>query len=117
MSDRAWARLADGTPLVTARQQGSGWIVLFHVTASPNWSTLPLSGLYVDMLKRLLALSSGTPQAQLAALSSLAPISLLDGFGRSRAPSPDVAPIAARDFAKTKSAKSIRPGFMAPAAC
>ena len=33
---------------------GQGWIVLFHITASPGWSSLPLSGLYVDMLKRLL---------------------------------------------------------------
>ncbi len=28
-------------------QRGKGWIVLFHITASPAWSSLPLSGLYV----------------------------------------------------------------------
>ncbi|HZW76355.1 MAG TPA: hypothetical protein VFF43_22570, partial [Caldimonas sp.] len=39
LSDRTWARLADGTPLVTAQQRGRGWIVLVHVTASPAWST------------------------------------------------------------------------------
>ena len=111
LSDRAWARLTDGTPLVTARAQGAGWIVLFHVTASPNWSSLPLSGLYVDMLKRLLALSSGTPSTALAALSSLAPVSLLDGFGRSRTPPPDVTPIAAKDFAKTEVNQKHPPGL------
>ena len=47
-----------------ARQEAQGWIVLFHITASPAWSSLPLSGLYVDMLKRLLALSAGTPAAR-----------------------------------------------------
>ncbi len=73
LAERAWARLADGTPLVTAKQTGGGWIILFHITASPAWSSLPLSGLYVDMLKRLLALSAGTPAASLARLSSLAP--------------------------------------------
>ncbi len=111
LSDRAWARLTDGTPLVTARQQGTGWIVLFHVTASPNWSSLPLSGLYVDMLKRLLALSSGTPSDSLANLSSMAPVSLLDGYGRNRAPSPEVAPIAAKDFAKTEVSQKHPPGL------
>ncbi len=95
LSGRTWARLADGTPLVTARQDGAGWIVLFHITASPAWSSMPLSGLYVDMLKRLLALSAGTPAASLAHLSSLAPISVLNGFGHPQPPAPDILPIAA----------------------
>ncbi|HEV7960004.1 MAG TPA: DUF4159 domain-containing protein [Rhizomicrobium sp.] len=98
LSGRTWARLADGTPLVTARQDGAGWLVLFHITASPAWSSLPLSGLYVDMLKRLLALSAGTPAAALAKMSSLAPITMLDGFGRAQPPAPDILPIAASDF-------------------
>jgi hypothetical protein len=106
LTERAWARLTDGTPLVTARQSDGGWIVLFHITASPAWSSLPLSGLYVDMLKRLLALSAGTPAAALARLSSLAPISVMDGFGHMQPPTPDIAPIAARDFERmTVSAK------------
>ena len=111
LADRAWARLGDGTPLVTARQQGQGWIILFHITASPNWSSLPLSGLYVDMLKRLLALSTGTPAGQLASLSSLAPVSLLDEFGHARPPAPDIAPIAAGDFAKTEVSQKHPPGL------
>ncbi|HEY7600589.1 MAG TPA: hypothetical protein VH741_11735, partial [Candidatus Limnocylindrales bacterium] len=44
LADRTWAALGDGTPLVTAAQSGRGWLVLFHVTADPNWSNLPLSG-------------------------------------------------------------------------
>ena len=59
--------------------------MLFHITASPGWSSLPLSGLYVDMLKRLLALSAGTPARELAGLTSLPPVSLLDGFGHADA--------------------------------
>jgi len=46
---------------------------MFHITASPAWSSLPLSGLYVDMLKRLLALSAGTPVREMAGLTSLPP--------------------------------------------
>ena len=74
---RGGARLTDGTPLITAQAIGSGWIVLFHTSASPGWSTLPISGLYVDMLKRLLALSAGTPARELAGMTSLPPVAVL----------------------------------------
>ena len=104
LSDRSWARLADGTPLVTARQQGQGWIVLFHITASPAWSSLPLSGLYVDMLKRILALSAGTPAGDLAQLSSLAPDKRAGRlWPHHRRRPPNLLPIAARDFAAHRS--------------
>lgn len=54
LADKIWARLEDGTPLVTAARQGDGLIVLFHTTASPEWSNLAISGLFVEMLRRLL---------------------------------------------------------------
>ena len=57
LSDHTWATLADGTPLVTAARKGKGMIVLFHVTADTRWSNLPLSGAFVDMLKRIVGLS------------------------------------------------------------
>lgn len=57
---RVWARLEDGTPLVTAERRGDGWVVLFHVTAGPGWSSLPLSGLFPAMLERTLALAGGS---------------------------------------------------------
>ena len=110
-TDRSWARLSDGTPLVTARQQGQGWIVLFHVTASPEWSSLPLSGLYVDMLKRILALSAGTKASDLARLTSLAPISVLDGFGRPMPAPPDLLPVSSADFAHTQVSAAHPPGL------
>ncbi|MCE2475621.1 MAG: BatA domain-containing protein [Alphaproteobacteria bacterium] len=53
LDDRTMARLADGTPLVTAAQSGRGELVFFHVTANTDWSNLPLSGLFVSMLQRL----------------------------------------------------------------
>jgi hypothetical protein len=110
-SERSWARLADGTPLVTAKQQGQGWIVLFHVTASPNWSSLPLSGLFVDMLKRVLALSAGTKAGDLAQLTSLAPITVMDGFGRMEPAPADLLPVSARDFAHTQVSAKHPPGL------
>ena len=111
IESHAWARLADGTPLITARADGQGWIVLFHVTASPSWSSLPLSGLYVEMLKRLLALSAGTPARELAGLTSLPPVSLLDGFGQTVAPNADAMPIAAKEFSQTRVSAQHPPGL------
>lgn len=49
-----WATLADGTPLVTARHEGHGLVVLFHTTPTADWSTLPISGLFPQMLERLI---------------------------------------------------------------
>jgi hypothetical protein len=111
LQGRTWAQLSDGTPLITAQNVGQGWIVLFHITASPTWSSLPLSGLYVDMLKRLLALSAGTPARDLAGLTSLPPVSLLDGFGHPEPTPGDAAPIAARDFARTRVSPQHPPGL------
>jgi hypothetical protein len=95
LSQHSWARLADGTPMVTASQRGKGWIVLFHVTASPAWSNLPLSGLFVDMLRRLLPLSTGTGPADLAQTAILAPVFTLDGFGRLHRAGSEVEPVKA----------------------
>ncbi|MCY3996326.1 MAG: DUF4159 domain-containing protein [Rhodobacter sp.] len=53
LAERVIASLADGTPLVTRERIGRGQVVLFHVTANAEWSTLPLSGLFVRMLERL----------------------------------------------------------------
>ena len=50
LTERTWATLADGTPLVTAQPRGKGMIVLFHVSADTRWSNLPLSGTFVEML-------------------------------------------------------------------
>jgi hypothetical protein len=111
LSDRSWARLADGTPLVTAEQRGKGWIVLFHITAGPAWSTLPLSGLYVDMLRRLLTLSSGVRPSDMAGSASLPAMQTLDGFGHLRKAQADIRPLRASEIAKTTPSPAHPPGI------
>ena len=64
LTERTWATLADGTPLVTAARRGKGFIVLFHVTADTRWSDLPISGAFVDMLKRIVSLAGSTATAE-----------------------------------------------------
>ncbi|GBR45132.1 hypothetical protein AA106556_0662 [Neokomagataea tanensis NBRC 106556] len=68
LNNHVWAALKDGTPLVTAHNYGNGEIILFHITASPDWSNLPLSGLFPSMLERLIARSAGIPQAETGTL-------------------------------------------------
>src|SRR5207253_590836 len=87
LTDRTWATLADGTPLVTAQRRGKGMIVLFHVTADTRWSDLPLSGTFVEMLKRIVSFARSVAASDGAATQArdtrevLPPARILDGFG------------------------------------
>ncbi len=70
---KTWASLTDGTPLVTGDARGKGMIVLFHVSPQATWSSLPISGSFVDMLRQVLALArsqaSGSASVQSASLN------------------------------------------------
>ncbi len=83
LAERVIAQLSDGTPLVTRKRIGAGQVVLFHVTANAEWSSLPLSGLFVQMLERL-AVSSAVALPDLAEMEGTTwqPIQVLDGFGQ-----------------------------------
>lgn len=85
LAERVIAELSDGTPLVTRKRSGQGQVVLFHVTANAEWSTLPLSGLFVEMLERL-AISSTTasPAAEDLTGTVWTPQIVMDGFGSLR---------------------------------
>jgi hypothetical protein len=97
LAGRTWARLADGTPLVTGERKGRGALVLVHTSAGPEWSNLALSGLYVDMLRRLVALSAGVAGGE--QVGTLPPQQVLDGFGHLIPPPATAFPIAAKALA------------------
>ncbi|MEL6915197.1 MAG: DUF4159 domain-containing protein [Pseudomonadota bacterium] len=82
LAERTIATLTDGTPLVTRKRVGDGQVILVHVTANAEWSSLPLSGLFVEMLERL-AISSRppVPTAEDLAGTVWQPESRLTGFG------------------------------------
>jgi len=82
LADRVIAQLSDGTPLVTRKRLGQGQVVLFHVTANAEWSSLPLSGLFVQMLERL-AISGNSEVPDLAELAGTTwqPSEVLDAYG------------------------------------
>ena len=97
LAERTWAALADGTPLVTAAPSGRGWLILFHVTADTSWSNLPLSGTFVEMLRRIVAFSTAarteTASETGQSAQTIAPYRLLDGHGRFANPGPEARPI------------------------
>lgn len=109
--ERVWARLEDGTPLVTARRQGDGWLVLFHITANADWSNLPLSGLFVEMLQRLAAMSGGVAVDGTGGGPPLPPLATVDGSGTLEAPPPGVRAIEAGALATTAPGPRHPPGF------
>ncbi|WP_448191438.1 DUF4159 domain-containing protein [Azospirillum sp. sgz301742] len=109
LADRTWARLADGTPLVTAERRGAGWVVLVHTTASPDWSNLSLSGLFVEMLRRMAGLSEGVAGTNQA--GTLEPLAVLDGYGRLTAPPPTAFPMPGDAFKPDAIGPRHPPGF------
>jgi hypothetical protein len=117
LAERTWASLSDGTPLVTAERRGKGLLALFHVTADTSWSNLPLSGAFVEMLRRTVGLGSAVNRpaegVQRANAPTMAPNRLLDGYGAFTAPGPTAKPVAA-DFNDRGNADH-PPGFYGPA--
>ncbi|MBM3527240.1 MAG: DUF4159 domain-containing protein [Alphaproteobacteria bacterium] len=115
--DRTWATLADGTPLVTAVKRGKGMIVLFHVTADTRWSDLPLSGSFVDMLRRIVGLAgtsttNETPADGRTVREVVAPTRILDGFGAFGPPTATTRPVPAGYVARATADHP--PGFYGP---
>jgi hypothetical protein len=128
-----WARLQDGTPLVTAAKHGNGHLVLFHVTANSDWSNLPISGLFVEMLRRLSTMGTvgaaasveGQSEANAADTSAkantsgtsvLAPLKTLDGIGTLVSPPPTAEPLKTSEIQTTRPSFEHPPGYYGQAA-
>ena len=114
LASTIWARLSDGTPLITQAPRGAGRIVLFHVTANADWSDLPLSGLFVDLLRRLVAQANGVAGNAEADAAPLAPFETLDGFGQASPPPPAAIAIAATSLATAQASPRHPPGLYGP---
>jgi len=108
---RTWARLEDGSPVVTSSTKGLGRIVLFHVTAGPDWSNLPVGGLYVEMLRRILPLARATPNRSQENSGDWVAERVLNGFGRLETPPIEAASITDKTFATTEISPQHLPGL------
>lgn len=102
LDGKVWAQLQDGTPIITGSPKGQGLIVLIHTTADASWTDLPLSGLYVDLLRRISAMAGAKSASALHMnMAALEPVMVLDGMGNLVPPSPAVQPLKTADADKT----------------
>ena len=118
LATKSWASLEDGTPLVTGEHRGKGTVSLFHVSADMRWSDLPMSGSFVEMLRRIVDMSgyTSTPGAGVAGettAETVAPLRTLDGFGAFGPPPSTAKPMPA-DF-RDRATPEHPPGFYGPA--
>jgi hypothetical protein len=118
LATKSWASLEDGTPLVTGERRGKGVVSLFHVSADMRWSDLPMSGSFVEMLRRIVDMSGYTanPGAGVAGdtnTETVAPLRTLDGFGAFGPPPSTAKPMSA-DF-RDRASIDHPPGFYGPA--
>lgn len=111
LSSKTWATLDDGTPLITADTFESGMVIMIHTTASPDWSNLPLSGAFVQILSRLVKIAGSAPDTLQNISGSLDPIRTLDGYGRLTNPETSTQPIQSGSFEKTRISYTHPPGI------
>ncbi|MCC6864341.1 MAG: DUF4159 domain-containing protein [Rhodobacteraceae bacterium] len=116
LASRTIAALTDGTPLVTRKTVGQGQVVLFHVTANAEWSTLPLSGLFVQMLERLaISTRPATPDTADLAKQTWIAETLIDAYDQ-KTDTTTSASIAGETLATALNAgpgPDVRPGLYA----
>ncbi|MFL5101899.1 MAG: DUF4159 domain-containing protein [Xanthobacteraceae bacterium] len=118
LATKTWATLEDGTPLVTGEHRGKGIVSLFHVSADMRWSDLPMSGTFVEMLRRIVDMSGYTSRpgagvAGDATAEMVTPLHTLDGFGAFGPPPSTAKPLQA-DF-RDRATPDHPPGFYGPA--
>ena len=109
LNEKTWARLTDGTPLVTAERKGNGWLILVHTTANTEWSNLPISGLFVGMMQRVAALSLGVKSD--GGTMIFPPLQIMDGFGVLGTPSSKAIAIPGKAFSKAAAGPQTPPGY------
>lgn len=109
LTERTWARLADGSPLITAQPRGAGTVILFHITAGPDWSNLAYSGVFSQLLRRSIA--AGRGEALEDVDGTYAPQLVLDGYGRLQTAPTSAVPLKAADFGETRPSEIHPPGL------
>ncbi len=117
LAAKSWASLVDGTPLVTGERRGKGLLALFHVSADMRWSDLPMSGTFVEMLRRIVDASGYTANTGKTdtdtKAETVAPLRTLDGFGAFSPPPATAKPLPVNY--RGRGSVEHPPGFYGPA--
>lgn len=109
LPEHVWAALTDGTPLVTAASKDKGLSILVHTTANAEWSNICLSGLFVQMLERMVAAGSGV--APLKSGEVLPALKNLDAFGNLTEPLPGMGVMTGDDAEGSRVSALLAPGY------
>ena len=113
---KTWASLSDGTPLITAAAKGKGLIILVHVTANADWSNIPLTGTFLNLIEKIVAMApaagsgaaSSTGQNQRGAFSQTASLS---GTGELLAPDSTLQALSQTQIEKANATPQTPAGF------
>lgn len=113
LHDNSWLNLADGTPLITTQERGKGRIIFVHTSPAPDWSNLPLSGFFVDLLREFVTLSYQLPATNDIENDekSLTPWRILNTDGLLQIPLSNVKPIRINPENKTTPNLDALPGL------
>lgn len=114
LPEKSWISLTDGTPLVTAETRGQGRIVFIHTSADPAWSNLPLSGFFVDMLRRIVTMANQPVNKEITdngKEQSLSPWRILSADGSPSQPPAYVKPLIRVNDDATPATFSNPPGL------
>ncbi len=113
-----WAVASDGTPIISARAQGHGLIILIHTQAKPGWSNMPITGFFVNVLHRIVDISSGarmqiskTTDIENPESQSFAPYKLINASGELVAPDQTQAELTIQDIRSKPLSYDFRPGI------
>ena len=90
------AYLENGAPLITEFEIGKGKLVFFHIPANTNWSTLPFSILFVNILEKLNLYSKGVKKNSNNQIFK--PFKILDGLGGFEDPSLNTMNLNSKDL-------------------
>lgn len=111
LNEKTYATLQDGTPLITGERRGHGNIILFHSSPDATWSNLPISGSFVEMLRRIVSLSQRTGAQNDQNSVSLPPFQLLSASGELIPPTPEARPLMVENQEQPEVSLNTPPGF------
>ena len=115
----AWGDLEDGTsiPLITARAEGSGQVVLFHFPADPQGSNIGRKAdFFLDMLRAGTNIGSRRTDREFL-IGEFAPVSSLTANGRLVSAYTDAQPLTSEIFEQGTLNGEHPPGYYCQADC
>lgn len=111
VESRIWARMADGSPLISANNLGEGQVVLFHTSANTALGEFSLSDMFVDTLVEIVRSGKSIEDTADFIRTPLPPVNILDGYGSMQPPNPSVLHLTQPVYEAQRFGADNPPGF------